>query len=469
MSGKAVAAGLLAVAVLVAGCSRHRLVSRDSKAPRSFCLRSVRVFDAPQARLLEGLRDVLVRDGKIAAIAPAGMKVSGVADVDGGGATLLPGLVDLHVHTGAGSGPPWKLEIPDPAENYQAFLYCGVTTVLDLGSLTPDVFREREKIRSGARLGPALFAVGPIVTEPGGHPVGLLRLALPWWLRWYVIPRFSREVGSPDAARAAVEALVSERPDFIKMAVDRVPLEAPRLSRETIAAISAAAHEHGLRAVAHVGRSVDVVDAVAGGADALVHIVYPEEISSEAVAAVAAKKIPVVATISVFDAQESFLLAEKPPYSALEREVARPETLEALRNVPASFDAKAIEPVVRAIIDGHAARRTNVRKLREAGVTILAGSDSASIGHFAGAGLHLELHALVEAGMTPGEAIRAATSDAARFLAGDAADFGEISGGKRADLLLVDGDPVADIAAVDRIRAVFLDGVRLDRQPRAPQ
>ena len=69
--------------------------------------------------------------------------------------------------------------------------------------------------------------------------------------------------------------------------------------------------------------------------------------------------------------------------------------------------------------------------------------------------------------MTPGEALRSATYDAARFLAGEAADFGEIAPGKRADLLLVDGDPVADVAAADRIRAVFLDGVRLERYPRA--
>jgi imidazolonepropionase-like amidohydrolase len=101
------------------------------------------------------------------------------------------------------------------------------------------------------------------------------------------------------------------------------------------------------------------------------------------------------------------------------------------------------------------------------GVTILAGSDSPNIGHFPGASLHVELHDLVEAGMTPGEALRAATVDAARFLAADAADFGEIAPGKRADLLLVDGDPTASLDAVDRIRAVFLGGVKLERRARS--
>jgi imidazolonepropionase-like amidohydrolase len=117
------------------------------------------------------------------------------------------------------------------------------------------------------------------------------------------------------------------------------------------------------------------------------------------------------------------------------------------------------------LIDGHEARRRNVAKLRRAGVTVLAGSDSPNFAHFPGASLHLELRDLVEAGMTPGEALRAATYESASFLSGAEADFGQISLGSRADLLLVDGDPVADITALDHLRAVFLDGVRLQRNP----
>jgi imidazolonepropionase-like amidohydrolase len=99
-------------------------------------------------------------------------------------------------------------------------------------------------------------------------------------------------------------------------------------------------------------------------------------------------------------------------------------------------------------------------------VTILAGSDSANTGHIPGAALHLELAALVEAGMTPGEALRAATLDNARFIAGADPEFGSIAPGKRADLVLVEGDPTADIRATQRIRDVFQNGVQLERRPR---
>lgn len=463
MQCRMVSASVLAALVLLSACGGRDLVTSAKGAPRALCLRNVRVFDAPRATVLPGLRDVLVRDGRIAAMSAAGMNVSEVTEIDGKGGTLLPGLIDLHTHTGAGYGPPWKLAIPRPKDNLEAFLYAGVTSVLDLGNLTPEVFRQRGKIGRGELLGPHLYAAGPIITAPEGHPVGLLRLTVPWWLRWYIIPRFTRQVATPEEARAAVDALLPEHPDILKIAVDRVPLDAPRISGERIAAIAAEGHANGVRTIAHVGRSVDVIDAVAGGVDALAHIVYPEEISDEAVAAVSVKRLPVIATISVFDSQERFLLDDPPPYTALEREVAGPEILAALRPIPPSFDQASIEPLVRSLINGHEARRRNVAKLRAAGVMILAGSDSPNIGHFPGASLHVELRALVAAGMTPGEALRAATYDGARFLAGDSADFGEIAPGRRADLVLVQGDPLADIGAIDELRLVILDGVVLER------
>src|SRR4029079_8238201 len=108
----------------------------------------------------------------------------------------------------------------------------------------------RDKIRRGDVLGPHFYAAGPMMTAPGGHPVGLLRLALPWWLRWYVIPRFSRELATPEAARTAVDELLPEHPDVLKVAVDRVPLDAPRISADRIAAITAEGHAHGIRTLA---------------------------------------------------------------------------------------------------------------------------------------------------------------------------------------------------------------------------
>src|SRR6185295_14432867 len=115
----------------------------------------------------------------------------------------------------------------------------------------------------------------------------------------------------------------------------------------------------------------------------------------------------------------------------------------------------------------HDARRRGVAKLHAANVTVLAGSDACNPGNFPGGGLHLELTKLVESGYTPGQALRIATWDNARFLGGENADFGAIAVGKRADLVLVAGDPTAQIADLGRISQVVLDGVVLTRRARA--
>jgi imidazolonepropionase-like amidohydrolase len=456
-----------ALALAMAGCGRgHVFVSRAPDARPSCVIRNVRVFDAPQAALLDGPRDVVVRDGRIVAVAAPGIAATGLAEVDGRGGTLLPGLVDVHTHTGGSPSPPWHTELPDAEENLGAFLYAGVTTVLDAGGLTPAIFQLRERVRTGAVLGPHLYAAGPMFTAPNGHPVGLMRTNLPFWIRWYILPRIAREVATPEAAREAVSALLPDHPDVIKIAVDDLVPGEPRIATPVIAAITARAHENHVRVVAHIGRSRDVVDAVGAGVDALMHDVYTDPITDEAVARIVAAHIPVVATIGIWDAVEQVGTLQAETRSALTREIAKPAVLAALSAFPNDQERERLSAMRRPLLDGHAARRTNVATLRAAGVEILAGSDAVNAGQFPGAGLHEELAKLVEAGMPPGAALRAATYDNARFLAGPDADFGEVAPGRRADLLLVTGDPTADIAATQHITHVWLDGVVLVRHPR---
>jgi imidazolonepropionase-like amidohydrolase len=178
----------------------------------------------------------------------------------------------------------------------------------------------------------------------------------------------------------------------------------------------------------------------------------------------------VVATLAIWDAIERVGTLRPGDASPIEREIADPAMLAALAAPPASWRVGTSGDLLRLLAAAHAARRTNVHKLRAAGVTILAGSDAVNLGHFPGAGLHGELATLVEAGLTPGEALKAATYDNARFLDGATPEIGEVAVGRRADLVLVAGDPTADIAATARITRVFRSGVELARRPRpAPE
>jgi imidazolonepropionase-like amidohydrolase len=445
--------------LVLCACSRDPLlVERPANASRSVVIRGVRVFDAPAAVLSEGLRDVVVKDGRIASIAPPGAAAPGIPEIDGRGGTLLPGLVDVHTHPGGTSDPPGSVSFPDVPGNLSAYLYAGVTTLLDLGGLSPDNFREREKVAKGEHLGPRLYVAGPIFTAPGGHPAEVLRESLPWYLRWYVVPRATREVATPDEARAAVAALLPERPDILKIAIDAGTGAVPCLAPETIAAITSAGHAANVRSIVHIGSSAEAITAVRGGADALAHAPWHDELSEEALAALAVARVPVVVTLTVFDTLEG----PRTEFLPIEREIGSKTLLASFAKLP-----EGIDPAFVALVkEAHAARRRNVAKLRAAGIRVLAGSDSCNAGNLPGAGLHVEIGKLVEAGLTPGEALRAATAENARFLAGDAADFGTIAVGKRADLVLVAGDPTARIADLGQITHVVLDGAVLTRRPR---
>lgn len=441
------------------------LVRRPTVAPPAVVLRDVAVLDVEAGTRVPG-RDVLVTGDRIARIAAAGEIAAppGAQTIAGAGATLLPGLIDMHGHVGGTSSPTWQAEFPDPDRNLRAYLYCGVTTVLDPGDLATQAFDRRDRVAGGALLGPRIYAAGPLLTAPGGHPVALLDRQLPWFLRWYLIPRMTREIGTAAEGRAAAAEVAGMHADVLKLVVDRIPEQVPRAGTEALGAAVAEARRHGLRAVAHIGSTDDALDAARAGVAAWVHGVYKERIPDERIAELARFGIPMVPTMVVF---ESYALLGQGPRepTALERETVEDETLRAFDAVPPSADLEFFREYLAVLRAQRPAWRDNVRRLRAAGVTILAGSDTQS-GVFPGAGLHRELALLTEAGLTPAETIRAATLDPARFLAnGTAPDVGRVAEGARANLLLVEGDPTQDLAALARIRAVLKDGVPLERIP----
>src|SRR5262249_29829363 len=144
----------------------------------------------------------------------------------------------------------------------------------------------------------------------GGHPVAVLDHLAPWWIRWYLVPRVTRQVATPEAARSAVRELADYQPDAIKLSVDRIPEVVPRIRRDVIAAVVDEAKSHGVRAVAHIGTTEDAIDAAEAGVAAWMHGVYKERIDDDQIARLAAFHIPMVATIVVF---ESYALTGQGP------------------------------------------------------------------------------------------------------------------------------------------------------------
>jgi enamidase len=378
----------------------------------------------------------------------------------------MPGLVDVHGHTGGNSAPPWSSapRFPDPERNLQSYLYAGVTTVLDPGDITPDVFERRDAVAAGELLGPRMFAAGPMFTVPGGHPVGAMHELVPWWIRWYDQPRMIREVASADAARAAVDALLPSKPDVVKVMVDAVPLAAPVIGAEILRAIVAEAKEHGVRTVAHIGTVADALEAADAGVAAWMHGVYKERIPDELIPRFKAAGIPYVATSFVFD-DYADIWEGKRESTQLERETVASDVLASFATIPRETQPAPFQEFFALLPATREARCDNVRRLNAAGVRILAGAD-AQLGVFPGPALHREIATLIRCGLTPEKALEAATSAAASFVANDPEpDFGLARVGKRADLILVGGNPLIEPAALDDIRMVMKDGVVLERHP----
>jgi imidazolonepropionase-like amidohydrolase len=465
-----VRAGTFALVLASAACQSKPspLVTKPAGPPPRIRITNVFVFDGRLDRLSPP-RDVILEGGRIKGIVGRGhLPAEGEVTIDGTSRILMPGLVDVHGHTGSNSAPSWSSagRFPDPERNLQSYLYAGVTTVFDPGDLAPDVFERRAAVASGELLGPQIFAAGPIFTAPGGHPVGALHGIVPWWIRWYVQPRMTREVGTPAEARAAVTGLMPSKPDFIKVAVDAVPLGAPLLGGDTLRAIVEEARAHGIRTVAHVGTVADALAAADAGVAGWMHGVYKERIPDEMIARMKAADIPYVATTFVFD-DYADLIEGKREATALERETVPADVLASLVSIPQDALPAEFGAFMRLLAVTREARCDNVRRVSAAGVRILAGAD-AQLGVFPGSSLHRELDALVRCGVSPYHALQAATSAAARFVTGqDEPDFGILREGRRADVLLINGNPLNEPASLHAIELVIKDGRVLERHPLA--
>jgi len=403
-----------------------------TQASGGVVIRDARVFDGER---VHGKASVLVQNGRIAAIGPDIQTPDGAEVIDGAGRTLLPGLIDAHTHA-----------FNDALARALVF---GVTTELDMFTAhqAAAAWRAEQAGAGGAPARADIVSAGTLVTAPGGHGTEY----------GMVIPTIS----TPDEAQAFVDARIAEGSDYIKIVFDDRGAAAPMfpsVTPETMKAVVAAAKARGKLAVVHVTTQSSALAAIDAGADGLVHIFNNEPPAADFAARVKAAGAFVIPTLSVSESVAGIAsgaaLADGTPLS-------RFLTAEERRGLGASFPPRP----------GGAARRQHAidatRALHEAGVAILAGTDAPNPGTAHGVSMHRELELLVEAGLTPAEALAAATSAPARAFGLD--DRGRIAAGMRADLVLVTGDATRDILATRAIEGVWKGGVRLERrEPVAP-
>jgi imidazolonepropionase-like amidohydrolase len=392
------------------------------------------------ARVFDGERvlpraTVIFSGPKILLIAEDAELPAGALVVDGAGKTLLPGLIDAHTHA-----------FGDALERALAF---GVTTELDMFTSAAFASEMRRQQRAGAASHRAdLYSAGTLLTAPGGHGT---QFGVP-------IPTLSTAA----EAEAFVAERLAEGSDYIKLVYDdgaTYGLKFATLDLPTLSAAIAATRKQQRLALVHPGSRREAREAIEAGAHGLVHLFADEPLDAELTELIASRGVFVIPTLSVNESAAGVAsgqaLAEderlRPHLSHLERESLR-----------SSF------PMREGAARSTAVSREAAARLHAAGVPLLAGSDAPNPGTAHGVSLHRELALLVEAGLTPVQALAAATSVPARVFA--LADRGRIAPGLKADLLLVDGDPTADIQDTLRISAIWKDGRPVERPtfPDAP-
>jgi len=389
------------------------------------CFENGRLWDA-----LSGPRDntgLCIAAGRILPPSPPAGRPAGARVVDATGLTILPGLIDMHVHSVGGSFAG------------EMMLGNGVTSARDLGTSLSGVLRYRRETEQGLRLGPRLFVTGPYLVAGVGTS--------------------DQEIGvsSPAEAVAAVSRLAQAGVDGIKVHAG--------IDATTLRAVVEAARARGLWVAAHLDR-VSAAQAAELGVDTIEHgsgIDLDEGLAAsrqrrEAMEAMVARRVALTPTLVV--AEHAVMLGR-----LARGDEPMPDTL---AYVPRFFRRFWISSQIANAAAAHlsddeiARRRARLRRLEEftaafhaAGGHVLVGTDAPAFLVVPGFDMHRELELLGEAGLRPDQALAAATSEAAAAL-GRSGDLGALSPGMRGDLLVVSGDPLAAGRVLGATRDIVL-------------
>jgi imidazolonepropionase-like amidohydrolase len=408
---------------------------------------------------LQSHMDIVVLDGKIKSISPTGGELPPNAMViDASGKTLIPGLVDAHVHLIGTAAAPWDLHIVPPESLLQSWLASGVTTVYDMGGDPGQLFDIRQALSDNKIIGPRIFIPGSSpVTATEAHPIPALRALMPKILEWPLISQFPT-VDGPEDAYDVVQESLSYKPDHFKIIYDSIPDDSPHMTKETLVALVNSAHAENLPVFVHIGTPDDALQAIEAGVDVLAHGIYQGELSEEDALVIAESQIPIVYTAWAFEASaqvgegrlESIPLDQLVTPERTMREAIGPAGMKILKT-------EVLSDMTNTCIEWRDVRRANIKRLSEAGARIVVGTDSPFFGIWPGSSIHREMEELVISGHPPAEVLLGATSYAAHLYDQDP-EYGTIAPGKRADLLLIEGNPIADIRSTRKISIVMQGG-----------
>jgi len=393
---------------------------------------------------------VVIKGDRIDAIGPRGSVTVPVdaRTVDAKGKTIIPGLINMHGHVGMTKG------LKQGKENYtkenilaqlKQYARYGVTTVMSLGTDFEAMFELRGPAKSDESPRAAVFTAGRGFTGKNGYPAVLPGNA--------GIPV---EVDNVDEVKAHIQELAQQKVDMVKIWVDDHWGHYVKIRPELYKAIIEEAHKNNLRVMAHLFYLGDAKSLVGAGLDGMAHSVRDREVDDALIKTLKEKNSFAVATLT---REESTFIYAEPPAFLDDPFFARwtdPEVIKALKD-PAWGKKVKSDPDFPKYAGQLKMGQKNLKKLFDAGVKLAFGTDTGPPARFQGFFEHRELELMVQAGLTAAQALKIATLNTAECLRAEK-DVGTLEKGKRADLIVLDANPLEDILNTRKINQVWIGG-----------
>lgn len=415
-------------------------------------LQHVTLLDGTEKKPQENV-DVLISNGKIEKIGK-GLKSSGAQVQDLKGKTIMPALISAHVHVGAFEGTVTGPQVYTRAnilrqlKKYQDY---GITTILSLGTDKPLIFEGlRDSSQVGLLPGARLFSAGYGFKIP--HKGGSFEKDLTYY------------PNNPEEVRQQMESLAKLRPTAVKMWVDDFGGGSPKLSPPVSTRIIQEAHRHNLQAAAHLYYVSDAHTLVDADLDLIAHSIRDKEVDDVLLQKMKKKGTIYIPTLSLDE--YAYIYARQPEWVNDEffKASLDPDVYEMITSKSYQDNIKNSKSYDRNVKAFQMAL-INLKRISDAGVTIALGTDSGAFPvRTQGFSEHLELELMVQAGLSPLQAITAATKNAAKAMKIEK-ELGTLEAGKTADFLVLSANPATDIKNTRKIESVWKAGKLVSRGP----
>lgn len=452
---------LLFISVLVLlGCKDYYTKELVKKSDNTYpiLITEVNIFNGKDSTLILN-KDVVIENGLIKDITDhfIPIKNKSYKIINGKVKTLMPGLIDAHIHLSGSGCVPWKNVKANEKYNLSAYLHSGITTIYDMGGMASGLEKLSKKVEKGTLLGPTIYHTHIPITIKNSHPIPLSKEMLGWPLKAFV-NIITPTIENADEAEKIIKKYTDKKVDYVKIICDQIPPGSPEMSFPLLKALIDESHKKGYKVFVHIGSPEDAVNAVKSRADILAHGIWRGKLTPEQADIIANSKVPVIYTFAAFQNVNSINKGEYIPnkYDTL----LVPKIILDPVTKWNGLDIKN-QPVMSAFFNDVTNKSKyllgNFKLLHNRNVTIVLGTDSSLPGTYAGSTLLQEIDVLKEYGMSNFEILTGSTYLSSKLFLKNP-DFGIVEEGKKANLLLINGNPLKNLELVKTPETILMNG-----------